>query len=215
MDIFFTVLTAATVFVLALPLLYLVGHVLGLPVRGLQSGLMRASRAIDAANDGIGRFVAWFALAMVLIQTVVVLQRYVFGVNFIWLQESVMYLHGFLFLLASGYTLLHNGHVRVDVFYREAGVLPRAIIDFAGCYVFLFPVMLVVLEVTYPYVRISWIVSEGSAETSGIPGIYLLKTVILGFAALLLAQGLSMAIKQAFILTGVVKDAGKEEHLTF
>ena len=141
MEPFFIVLTGITLVILALPLLYLVGHVVRLPVGGIQNVLVHLRLAIDGLNDRIGRFVAWFALAMVLIQTAVVLQRYVFGINFIWLQESVMYLHGLLFLLASGYTLLHNGHVRVDVFYREAGLVPKALVDLIGCYVFLFQSM--------------------------------------------------------------------------
>lgn len=201
--------------VLALPVMFVLGRAAGLKLAPLQTALNAVHRGIDALNNAVGNTVAWFTLGMVLIQTVVVIQRYVFGIGSILLQESIMYLHGLVFLLASGYTLLHNGHVRVDVFYRNAKRTSKALIDFLGCYVFLFPVMLVVIEVTLPYVQLAWIVREGSTETSGIQGVYLLKTAILVFAGLLLLQGLSMAIHTAFALTGVTKGPDEEEHLTF
>jgi TRAP-type mannitol/chloroaromatic compound transport system permease small subunit len=139
---------------------------------------------------------------MVLVQTVVVVQRYVFGISWIWLQESVMYMYGLLFLLAAGYTLLHDGHVRVDIFYRAAKEKTKALIDFLGTYLFLFPVMYVILDLGYPYFEISWRVKETSPETSGIPGIFVLKFAILMFAGLMTVQGLSLNIRAAFILIG-------------
>ena len=201
--------------ILALPLLFVLGRATGLKLSALQAALDNVHRGIDSLNNTIGVTVAWFTLGMVLLQTVVVVQRYVFGIGNIMLQESIMYLHGLVFLLASGYTLLHNGHVRVDVFYRNAKRTSKALIDFLGCYLFLFPVMLVVIEVALPYVQLAWIVREGSTETSGIQGVYLLKTAILVFAGLLLLQGLSMAIHAAFALTGVTRGPDEEEHLTF
>ena len=93
-----------------------------------------------------------------------------------------MYMYGLLFLLAAGYTLLHGGHVRVDIFYREAAPRTKALTDFLGTYLFLFPVMTLILAVGYPYAELSWRIGEGSAETSGIQGIYILKGAILAFA---------------------------------
>ena len=74
------------------------------------------AQKIDAANSVIGRTTAWLALIMVLVQFVVVMMRYVFGVGSIMMQESVIYMHAFLFMLGAGYTLLQGGHVRVDIF---------------------------------------------------------------------------------------------------
>ena len=82
------------------------------------TALARIAGWIDTLNEGIGRAVSWLALLMVLVQFIVVLQRYVFGIGSIFMQESIVYMHGTLFMLVAGYTLLHNGHVRVDVFYR-------------------------------------------------------------------------------------------------
>ncbi len=75
---------------------------------------------IDRINKSVGRTVMWFALLIVLIQFVVVVMRYVFGIGSIFAQESITYLHGFLFMLAAAFTLLVDGHVRVDIFYVVA-----------------------------------------------------------------------------------------------
>ena len=84
------------------------------------------AHSIDRFNDTIGRKIAWVALAMAGVQFIVVLMRYVFGVSEIWLQESILYMHGILFMLGAGYTLLHNGHVRIDIFYRDASPARKA-----------------------------------------------------------------------------------------
>ena len=102
--------------------------------------LAAAARAIDAVNETVGRAAAWLALAMVLLEFVVVVMRYVFGVGFIAMQEGVIYLHAGLFLVGAGYTLLHGGHVRVDIFYRDAPPARRAVVDLAGVVLFLLPV---------------------------------------------------------------------------
>ena len=77
----------------------------------------RIATLIDGLNTAIANVVRWFALFMVLIQFFIVLGRYVFGVNSIAAQESVLYLHATLFMLGAGYTLLVDKHVRVDVFF--------------------------------------------------------------------------------------------------
>lgn len=203
MNVLFTILTFLVAVVLILPVALLIGkRFVKRACNPLERMLRQQADWIDRTNERIGNTVSWLALFMVLVQTIVVLQRYVFGLSFIWLQESITYMHGILFMLAAGYTLLRGGHVRVDIFYREATATQKALIDFLGTYLFLFPVMLIILYMAYPYVEIAWRVQEGSAETSGIQGVYLLKTVILLFAGLVLLQGLSMAIRAAFILTG-------------
>lgn len=157
---------------------------------------------IDGLNERIGRAVSWLALVMVLVQFIVVVQRYVFGIGSIWMQESIVYMHGFLFMLAAGYTLLHNGHVRVDVFYREATPHRKAVTDLFGSLFFLLPMCVAVIWLAWPYVSNSWAILEGSKETSGIHGVYLLKTVIIVFAALVALQGISMAMHATRVLTG-------------
>ena len=75
-------------------------------------------RLVDNFNDTIGRGVAWLTLVMVLVTFSVVVFRYVFSLGWVWMQESYVWLHGIVFMLGAGYTLLHNGHVRVDIFYH-------------------------------------------------------------------------------------------------
>ena len=75
-------------------------------------------RFVDNFNDTIGRGVAWLTLVMVLVTFSVVVFRYVFSLGWVWMQESYVWLHGIVFMLGAGYTLLHNGHVRVDIFYH-------------------------------------------------------------------------------------------------
>jgi TRAP-type mannitol/chloroaromatic compound transport system permease small subunit len=160
------------------------------------------AHSIDRFNDLIGRKIAWLALAMAGVQFIVVLMRYVFGAGEIWLQESILYMHGVLFMLGAGYTLLHNGHVRIDIFYRDASPARKAWVDLIGVFVFLAPICIAIFYIVWPYVVDSWAVLEGSRETSGIQAVYLLKTVIPVFAALLFLQGVSMAIHAAAVLMG-------------
>ncbi len=167
--------------------------------------LASLARRIDAVNDAVGRFTAWAALAMVIVQFAVVVLRYVFGVGSIMLQESVVYLHAILFMVGSGYTLLHGGHVRVDIFYRHAAARKKALIDLAGVVIFLIPVCLLIWWVSWPYVVNSWLIFEGSRETSGIQAVFLLKTVIPLFSALTLMQGISLAARSLIVLAGVEK----------
>ncbi|MAU59104.1 MAG: C4-dicarboxylate ABC transporter permease [Parvibaculum sp.] len=167
--------------------------------------LSRIARLIDAFNERVGRAFSWLALLMVLVQFVVVLQRYVFGVGSIWAQESIVYMHGLMFMIVAGYTLLHNAHVRVDVFYRIMPPARKALVDLLGTLFLLWPVCFLIFYVSLPYVEASWAVREGSRETSGIQGVYLLKSVILVFAVLLALQGLSTIIHALRILSGAEK----------
>jgi len=150
---------------------------------------------IDTVNRRLGRAVSWLSLGMVAVQFAIVLLRYVFGVGFIALQEAVVYMHALLFLLAAGYTLSVDGHVRVDVFYRAASRRKKALIDLGGVVVFLWPVCWLIWDKAFPYVANAWRVMERSPETAGLPGVFLLKTVILVLPVLLALQGLAIVLK--------------------
>jgi TRAP-type mannitol/chloroaromatic compound transport system permease small subunit len=162
------------------------------------------ARATDAVNERIGVSVAWLALFTVLVEFTVVLMRYVFGIGSVKMQESIVYMHATLFMVAAGYTLLHNGHVRCDIFYAAAPPRRKALIDLIGVLIFLLPMCALIAWVAWPYVAAAWAVREGSQEGSlGIPGVYLLKTVILVFAGLLALQGLALAARSVLRLAGV------------
>lgn len=170
--------------------------------------LLLIAQAIDRANERIGVSVAWLALFTVLVEFVVVLMRYVFGVGSVKMQESIVYMHAIVFMVAAGYTLLHDGHVRCDVFYAPATPRRKALIDLIGVLIFLWPTCILIAWVTWPYVAAAWAVREGSPEGSlGIPGVYLLKSVILVFAALVALQGLALAARCVLRLAGVDEPA--------
>jgi len=156
---------------------------------GPQKAFEALTTAFNNISKGAGRLVIWFVLLMALMQFMVVILRYVFGVNFIAMQESITYMHGAVFLIAAGYALLTDDHVRVDIFYRDAPPRHKALVNFIGTYIFLFPFCLLLLWTASPYVAQAWLVQEGSTEQSGIQGVYLLKTLIPIFAVLLAMAG--------------------------
>ena len=170
----------------------------------------RLAQRIDILNETVGRYAAWCAVALVVLQFSVVVLRYVFGIGVIMMQEGVVYLHATLFLMGSAYTLKHGGHVRVDVFYREASLRKKAWVNLFGSIVFLLPVCMLIFWYSWPYVSTSWGVFEGSRETSGIQAVFLLKTLILVFAVLMAAQGVSMLLHSLLRIQGrEVSDQGE------
>ncbi|NNG05816.1 MAG: TRAP transporter small permease subunit [Inquilinus sp.] len=168
--------------------------------------------SIDWLNDVVGRTVSWLTLFMVLVQFALVIMRYVFGVGSILVQESLIYAHGTLFMLAAGYTLLLDGHVRVDIFYRGASPRGKALTDLFGVIFLLAPFCILMWVASLPYVLASWSVFEGSRETSGLPAVFLLKSVILAFVVLIALQGLSLAIKSVLVLVGASPTAAPGRH---
>src|SRR6056297_961487 len=110
---------------------------------------LRVAQAIDSLNKTIGEGIAWLALFLVLIQFALVLARYAFGVASLWLQESLIYGHGILFMTAAAYTLFAGGQVRVDIFYREAHPRRKALVDLFGALVLLMPVMIAIFWAAY------------------------------------------------------------------
>jgi len=157
---------------------------------------------IDRLNGAIGRTVAWAALFIVLVQFAVVLMRYVLGMGSIWLSESIIYGHATMFMLAAAWTLREGGHVRVDIFYADASPRAKAWVDLLGALLLLLPFMLVLAWLAYPYVARSWAILERSRETSGLPAVFLLKTLIPLFALLMALQGVAQAIRAALVLRG-------------
>ena len=161
----------------------------------LFSGLEAVARACDAINARIGQAVAWVTLAVVLIQVTVVVMRYVFGIGSLSMQQSVVYLHAVVFTVAAGYALLDDAHVRIDIFYSKLDPRRRALINLLGSVCVLMPICAVIAVQAWPYVLASWQAREGAPEGVGLQGIFVLKTVLLIYPALLTIQGLSIAIR--------------------
>jgi TRAP-type mannitol/chloroaromatic compound transport system permease small subunit len=162
----------------------------------------RIANRIDRVTAAIGRAAAWCCLYVVLAEFAVVVLRYALGVGSIKLQESVLYAHAGLFMLAAAWTLQVDGHVRVDIFYAQARPHSRASVDLLGALFFLLPFAAVLTWLSIPYVERSWAILEHSREASGLPFVYLLKTLIPLFALLIGLQGVAQAIRAALTLSG-------------
>jgi TRAP-type mannitol/chloroaromatic compound transport system permease small subunit len=169
------------------------------PLRAL---LRWVAFGIDLLNEGVGRLVALTTVVMVIVQFLVVVLRYGFDIGSIPLQESVMYLYAYLFMLGAAYTLKHDGHVRVDIFYARMSKRSQAVVDLLGSLFLLIPTFAFVLYSSWTYVLVSWARREGSPEAGGIPFVYGLKTAILLLGILMLLQGLAQAIKAVLVLLG-------------
>lgn len=167
---------------------------------------------IDAFNEHTGRLLAWLTLAMVLLQFAVVVGRYVFGVGSIFYQELIIYFHAFLFMLAASYTLKRDGHVRVDVLYREASPRRKAMVNLLGSLFLLIPVCVLIVWISWAYVARSWSIMEGSQETSGIQAVFLLKSAIVAFAVMVGLQGISMALRSLLAIGGDETELRRLEH---
>lgn len=153
------------------------------------------ANAIDQMNRAVAGVVKWLALLMVLVQFCIVVGRYVFGVNSIAAQESVLYMHATLFMLGAGFTLLMDKHVRVDVIYAKVSDRTRQRIDLFGHLFLLIPSMSALLYWSWPSVRNSWKILEGPISVGGIEALFLLKSLIPAFCVLILLQSLSILIR--------------------
>lgn len=169
---------------------------------GVLHGLRVFTRLVDGLNKAVGRTLAWLTLAMVAVTFTVVVLRYGFSIGSIALQESVMYLHSFVFMGAAGYTLLYNNHVRVDIFYNKMSDRGRAWVDMLGALFLLLPVFIFILWVSWDYVGRSWALLEGSPETGGLNYVYILKSAIPLLAIVMILQGLSQIAHNILILSG-------------
>ena len=145
---------------------------------GLLTGLVRRA----------GRTVAWLTLVMTVLTFAVVVLRYGFNLGWIWMQESVTYLHALVFMTAAAWTFQCDDHVRVDIFYRDASERYKNTVNLLGTVLFLLPFSLFLLYIGWDYVSASWATREASREAGGLPLVWLLKTLILVLPALLLAQ---------------------------
>ncbi len=166
------------------------------------SHLARFVRAVERLNEAAGRVAGWLVLALVATTCAVVALRYGFSLGWAWLQEATVWLHGTAFMLAAGYALAHEAHVRVDVLYRTASRRYRALVDLLGSLLLALPMLGVLAWFAAPYVLASWQRVERSAEAGGLPGLFALKSMLLVFAALLALQALALAGRATLTLPG-------------
>lgn len=177
------------------------GRISGLPPV-LETAFRKLISVFDTISTVIGDAARWLALSLVIVTATVVIQRYVFGFASTKLQETVIYMHAFLFLLSAASTLLADGHVRVDIFYAKLSERGKAWTDLIGTYLALFPMALLILFVSTPYINASWRILERSRESDGLPLVFILKTAIPLFAVLIILQGLASALRAALTVSG-------------
>jgi TRAP-type mannitol/chloroaromatic compound transport system permease small subunit len=157
-------------------------------------------RFAEAVNDYVGRIVAWLTLATVLVCATVVFIRYALQTGFVWMQELYVWTHAAAFMLGAGYTLMANKHVRVDILYARASPKKQAWLDLISTFVFLFPWVTLLSYFAWPYVLQSWELWETSSQVGGMPGLYIMKTIILAFGGLMFLQGLAICARSVLIL---------------
>jgi len=169
---------------------------------------MSWSDRLKTVSEMTGRLIAWVTLPMVAVTFIIVALRYVFDLGWIWMQESVIWMHAAVFMLAAAYTLNRDEHVRVDIFYRKLDTRRRAWVDIGGTLFLLLPMMIFLIVTSYDYVHVSWSIHEGSREAGGLPypSVPLMKTLIPVTAGLLILQGIANLL--ADIATVLRRDQG-------
>ena len=155
---------------------------------------------IDIFTEHSGRLLGWLAVAMALVTAAIVFMRYGLNIGSIASQEAVTYMHGCLFMLGAAYTLKHDAHVRVDIFYHNFDPRTKAWVNALGGIVFLLPLCVFIGLSSWDYVAGSWVIRESSPEPGGIPAVFLLKSLIPVLAIKLFLQGLAEILRSALVV---------------
>lgn len=156
----------------------------------------------DTINEWVGRSVAWLTLGCVFTCFLVVVLRYGFSVGFPWLQEFYVWQHAIVFMAGAGFTFLHRGHVNVDIAYTRFSPRTKAVVDIMGTLIFLLPWMAVLAWTSSQFILSSWHILEPSSQADGMPGLFILKTMIWIFCGLLTLQGLALIARRILFLSG-------------
>lgn len=158
--------------------------------------------AISRLNGLIGFVFSFLSLGIVLTCFAVVVLRYGFRTGSVPLQDAYVWMNGAMFMGIAGYTLLKDGHVRVDIFYREASARRKAWVDIAGSILFVAPFLFVLTLYAWPYVERSWAMSESSPNFGGLPALYVLKSFLLAFVVVVGLQALALIGRGLLVLGG-------------
>ena len=159
---------------------------------------------LDRLSRLTGSVTAWLTLVMVIVTTIIVVLRYVFDAGFIWLQESVTWMHAAVFMLGASYTLLSEEHVRVDIFYRTASETRRAWVDLIGVLIFLLPMCAYLAYTSWDFAAASWSIRESSREPGGLayPLIPMLKSIVVLMPVAVGLQGISLLLRSLARIRG-------------
>ena len=164
----------------------------------MRNVLIGLSEVVDRLNDYIGRKTSWLTTVLMILICVDVLLRYLFSNTKTWVIELEWHLFGIIFLLGAAYTLLHDKHVRVDLFYERFSNKKKRWVNSIGMLLFLIPWCVVIIYYGFDYAANSFSFRQGSSQPNGLPARYIIKSFIaLGFGLLLL-QGISELIKNIY-----------------
>ncbi|MCF6246641.1 MAG: TRAP transporter small permease subunit [Desulfobacula sp.] len=165
--------------------------------------IKKAISTCDKVNEWVGSVVvtsAVFLFIGIIFSNVVL--RYVFNTSFVFMAELEWHVFAFIFLMGAGFTLLHDGHVRVDIFYSMMNQKKQAWINLFGVLFFLIPSCYLVLTTSIPWVIDAYKVGEISIDPGGIPARFVIKATVPAGYLLMLIQGLVLLFKSAFVIIG-------------
>jgi len=148
-------------------------------------------RIIDFIGEWSGRVVMWLGLLLFIVTAYETIQRYLFRHTSVALQETTWHLYSLLFLLGLAYTLKHDGHVRVDIFYDRMSIRKQAMVNLFSLLILLIPFCLLMIGFSWKFFIAAYQIGERSGDPGGLPARWLLKAIIPLSFGLLLLQGVS------------------------
>jgi TRAP-type mannitol/chloroaromatic compound transport system permease small subunit len=162
---------------------------------------------IDGLNNRVGQCISWLSTLLVAVVCYDVFTRYFLRRSSVAVQEMEWHIFAVLFLIGAAYTLKQDGHVRVDVIYTTLSPRGKAMIDLFGSLVFLIPFSILVIWTCNGFISMSYMIQETSPDPGGLPYRYLLKAMIPAGFALVLLQGVAMALRSFCTLIGKPLDS--------
>ena len=166
----------------------------------MENLLQKFINLINTINENIGKVASWLTGILVVLVCGRVLGRMIFDSEPVWLPELEWHLFAMIFLLAAGYTLKHDKHVRVDLFYAKFSEKDKALVNLVGALLFLVPWCCLIIYVSYDYALGSFKILEGSPNPNGLPFRFIVKFAITIGASLLLLQALAMVANSVLTL---------------
>jgi len=160
----------------------------------IENFLINITKSINLINKFAGGICAFLVVLMSVNVFLVVILRYLFGISFIWMQETYVWMHAYIFMLGAGFTYLNDDHVRIDILYKSSSSIYRATVDLFGNIFLLLPFLYIIWSYSFPFVYKSFQMNEISREAGGLGMLYLLKLAILLFVILLFIQAVSKII---------------------
>jgi len=173
------------------------------------TSIARVVGGLDAFAAVTGKVISWLTLVMMALTCIVVVLRYGFDLGSIALQEAVTYLHATVFLLGAAYTFADDEHVRVDIFYRTFNPRQKAWVNAVGGILFLMPLSVFLLAISWGFAMDSWAISESSGDAGGIAAVFILKSLMPLAALTLGLQGLADTLRSALVLVQLPRDEEK------